>query len=105
MGGRATSAEEYAGLVDQVIGELQDMLDATSFDYEDVESSTDYIEVLLKEVREMRATMADGSYQFGRHDLPTMRIVKKYTEKELPCIRLLYRINQTHREGLDIGAG
>lgn len=103
MGGRATSAEEYAGLVDQVIGELQDMLDATSFDYEDVESSTEYIEVLLKEVREMRATMADGSYQFGRYDLPFMRIVKTRNDDDLPFIRLFYDINRTHREGLDTG--
>jgi hypothetical protein len=46
--------------------------------------------------------MADGSYQFGRNDLPFMRIVKRFTDKELPCIRLFYLINQTHREGLDI---
>jgi hypothetical protein len=52
----------------------------------------------------MRTAMADGSYQFGRHDLPMMRVVKKYTDKELPCIRLLYRINETHRQGLDIDA-
>jgi hypothetical protein len=31
-----------------------------------------------------------------------MRIVKKHTEKDLPCIRLFYTINQTHRQGLDI---
>ena len=46
--------------------------------------------------------MADGSYRFGRTDLPFMRIVKQHTEKDLPCIRLFYDINRTHREGLDI---
>jgi hypothetical protein len=99
---RPRTAQEYAALVKQTICELEDILEAASFDFDEVEHHLGYVEVLLKELRAMRAAMADGSYQFGRHDLPMMRIVKKYTEKELPCIRLLYRINQTHREGLDI---
>jgi uncharacterized secreted protein with C-terminal beta-propeller domain len=89
-------------MVDQVIGELQDILDATRFDYDDVENNTDFVEVLLTEVRELRASMADGSYRFGRNDLPFMRIVKVHNDSDLPCIRLFYDINQTHREGLDI---
>jgi hypothetical protein len=102
MSGRAKTAKEYASLVDQVIGELQDILDATRFDFDDVESNTDYVEVLLKEIRDLRAAMADGSYQFGRNDLPFMRIVKVHNDSDLPCIRLFYDINQTHRQGLDI---
>jgi hypothetical protein len=102
MSGRAKTAKEYAGLVDQVIGELQDILDATRFDFDDVESNTEYVEVLLKEIRDLRASMADGSYQFGRNDLPFMRIVKLHNDSDLPCIRIFYDINQTHREGLDI---
>jgi hypothetical protein len=102
VSGRARTAEEYAGLVDQVIGELQDILEAVHFDFDDIESNTDYVEILLKEMRALRATMADGSYQFGRIDLPFMRIVKLHNDNDLPCIRLFYDINQTHREGLDI---
>ncbi len=102
MSGRANTAEEYASLVEQVIGELQDILDASRFDFDDVESNTDYVEILLKEVRQLRASMADGSYQFGRNDLPFMRIVKLRNDSDLPFIRLFYDINQTHRQGLDI---
>ena len=105
MNGRAKTAEEYASLVEQVIGELQDILDASRFDFDDVESNTDYVEVLLKEVRQLRASMADGSYQFGRNDLPFMRIVKLRNDSDLPFIRLFYDINQTHRQGLDIQEG
>ena len=85
-----------------MIGELQDILDASRFDFDDVESNTHYVEVLLKEVRQLRASMADGSYQFGRNDLPFMRIVKLHSDNDLPCIRMFYDINQTHRQGLDI---
>lgn len=102
MNGRARTAEEYAGLVDQVIAELEDILEASSYDFNEVEENLDFAEILLQEMRQLRATMADGSYQFGRNDLPFMRIVKRHTDKELPCIRLFYQINQTHREGLDI---
>ena len=102
MSGRAKTAEAYARLVEQVIDELQDILDAARFDFDDVESNTGYVEVLLKEMRALRASMTDGSYQFGRNDLPFMRIVKAHNDSDLPCIRLFYDINQTHHEGLDI---
>jgi len=93
---------EYAGLVNQVIAELEDILEASSYDFNEIGESPGFAEVLLKEMRELRQSMTDGSYQFGRNDLPFMRIVRKLTDKELPCIRLFYLINQTHREGLDI---
>jgi hypothetical protein len=102
MSSRAKTAAEYAGFVDQVIDELLDIIEADSFDLDSVESNLGYVHVLLKEMRAMRSSMTDGSYQFGRMDLPWMRIVKQHTEQDLPCIRLFYLINQTHREGLDI---
>lgn len=105
MSTRPATPEEYVALVRQAINELEDIIEATGFDIDEIDGNTAYVEVLLKELRAMRATMADGSYQFGRQDLPMMRLVKQYTDKELPCIRLLYLINQTHREGLDAGAG
>jgi hypothetical protein len=105
MSARPATPEEYVALVKQAIFELEDIVEATGFDIDEIDGSPRYVDVLLKELRAMRAAMADGSYQFGRHDLPMMRIVKQYTDKELPCIRLLYQINQTHREGLDTGGG
>ena len=89
-------------LVEQALDELGDILEAASYDFDEVESNLGFIEVLKKELTDMRETMRDGSYQFGRNDLPLMRVVKKYTDRELPCIRLFYLINQTHRGGLDI---
>jgi hypothetical protein len=101
MSTRPATPEEYVALVKQAIDELQDIVEALGFDVDEIDGSPMYVEVLLKELRAMRAEMADGSYQFGRHDLPMMRVVKQHTDKELPCIRLLYLINQTHQQGLD----
>lgn len=102
MTNRPSTPEAYVELVRQAIFELEDIVEAMGYDLDEVDGTPMYIEALLKELRGMRAAMADGSYMFGRNDLPMMRIVSKHTEQDLPCIKLLYLINQTHREGLDI---
>lgn len=102
MSERAQSAEEYAGLVDQVIFELEELGASTAYDTEAIDVNTTFLEVLLGEVRKLRADMADGSYLFGRQDLPFMRLLRKADEKTLPFIRLFYQINETHKHGLDI---
>jgi hypothetical protein len=104
MGNRPATAEQYVELVRQAIFELEDIIEARGFDIDEIDETPGYIAALLKELRAMRAAMKDGSYVFDRHDLPMMRIVKQQTEKELPCIRLLYQINETHRLGLEIPA-
>ncbi len=102
MSERASTTQEYVDLVDQVIFDLEELQSSTAYDIDDIEGVPAYLDVLLKEVRDLRVSMADGSYLFGREDLPFMRLVKRSSEKTLPFIRLFYRINQTHKLGLDI---
>jgi hypothetical protein len=99
---RAKTTREYVDLVDQVIFDLEELLASTAYDIDDIADSPADLEILLKEVRELRQSMADGSYLFGREDLPFMRLVKRSSEKTLPFIRLFYRINRTHKQGLAI---
>ena len=99
---RARTPEEYVSLIEQVIGELEDIKEVTGYAFDEDQGNLSFVDVLMKDMRELRASMTDGTYQFGRNDLPYMRIVKKLSDMQLPCIRLLYMINQTHREGLDI---
>lgn len=102
MSERASTAEEYVELVDQVIFDLEELMASTAYDIDEIDSSPAYLGILLKEVRELRESMVAGSYLFGREDLPFMRLVKRGNEKTLPFIRLFYRINQTHKHGLEI---
>lgn len=102
MNERVTSTREYVELVDQAIFDLNELLASMAYDIDDIADSPADLEVLLKEVRELRQSMADGSYLFGREDLPFMRLVKKNTEKTLPFIHVFYRINRTHKQGLAI---
>lgn len=99
---RARTAQEYVELVDQVIFDLEELIASTAYDVDEIDSTPAFLGLLLKEVRELRASMADGSYLFGRQDLPFMRLVKRSNEKTLPFIRMFYRINQTHKLGLDV---
>ena len=102
MGSRPKTGEQYAALVQQAIDELEDIIEAANFDIDEIDANLEYVEVLLRELRTMRESMRDGSYQFGRRDLPMMRVVKQHSEAELPCIRMFYDINQTHMLGLDV---
>lgn len=99
---RPRTAREYVALVQQAIDELKDILDAAAFDIDEIDPDLDFVRVLIGELQGIRDAMRDGSYQFGRRDLPLMRIVKQHSDAELPCIRLLYDINEAHRLGLDI---
>ena len=102
MGLRAKTPQEYVKLIEQVIGELDDIKEVSAYAFDDDQGNLSFVDVLMKDMRELRASMTDGTYQFGRNDLPYMRIVKKLSDMQLPCIRLLYMVNQTHRDGLDI---
>ena len=102
MGLRAKTPQEYVKLIEQVIGELDDIKEVSAYAFDDDQGNLSFVDVLMKDMRELRASMTDGTYQFGRNDLPYMRVVKKLSDMQLPCIRLLYMINQTHREGLGL---
>ncbi len=93
MGLRAKTPQEYVKLIEQVIGELDDIKEVSAYAFDDDQGNLSFVDVLMKDMRELRASMTDGTYQFGRNDLPYMRIVKKLSDMQLPCIRLLYMVN------------
>ena len=105
MNGRPKTAQEYVQLVEQALDELGDIEEASSYDFDEIESNLGFVEALKKDLLAMRESMKDRSYQFGRNDLPLMRVIKRHTENDLPCIRLFYTINQTHKQGLDVAGG
>jgi len=56
---------------------------------------------ILEQLRDMRAAMADGSYEFANKDLPFMAVANKLNT-QLPFSHMLALINDTHRNGLNI---
>ena len=99
---RPKTVEEYVKLVDQAIIEVDEMMACIEFESEDSGSQSRFLDPVLANLRDIRASMADGSYSFDDKDLPFMGVANKLGNT-LPFSELLAVINITHRKGLDVG--
>jgi hypothetical protein len=102
MSERARTADEYVELVRQVMFELEDLQAASAYDIDEIGSESGLVSMLLQEMRELYDSMQKGDYLFGRQDLPFMRLLNNASESDLPFLKLFYKINRTHTQGLDI---
>ncbi len=98
---RPHTAQEYVDLVEQAIFELEELRLAMEYDMESMGESGGFIDEMERVMRALRQSMADGSYQFDRHDFPFMALVDKQNDHVLPFKYLFKVINETHKLGLD----
>jgi len=101
MLGRPKTAEEYVDLVDQALFEIEDLCMAVEYDTESMGAATEFLQDLERDVRKLRDSMADGSYMFGKENLPFFKVAEQQDERVLPFRQLLLKINETHINGLD----
>jgi hypothetical protein len=101
MLGRPKTAEEYVDLVDQALFEIEDLRMAAEYDMDSMGAAMEFLEDLARDVRKLRDSMADGSYMFGKENLPFFKIAEQQDERFLPFRQLLLKINETHINGLD----
>lgn len=104
MLGRPKTAEAYVDLVDQALFEIEDLRMAAEYDMDSLGAATEFLAELERDVRKLRDSMADGSYRFGKEDLPFLRVVAHQDERVLPFKQLLLKINETHIHGLEVDA-
>lgn len=102
MPGRPKTAEAYVDLVDQALFEIEALRLAAEYDMDSMGTATEFLADLKQDVRKLRDAMADGSYRFGKDDLPFVRVVAHQDERILPFKQLLLKINETHINGLDV---
>jgi hypothetical protein len=102
---RPKTPEQYVDLVDQAIFEIEDLRLAAEYDMESMGAATEFLSELEQDVRQLRASMADGSYRFGKENLPFVKVVENQDERILPFKQLLLKINETHIKGLDVDVG
>ena len=102
MLGRPKTVEEYVDLVDQALFEIDDLRAAAEYDMDSMGAANEFLAELEREVKALRASMTDGSYRFGKEDLPFVKVVSLQDEMILPFKRLLLKINETHMNGLDV---
>lgn len=103
MLGRPKTAEAYVDLVDQALFEIEDLRLSAEYDMDSMGAATEFLAELEQDVRRLRDSMADGSYRFGKEDLPFVKVVAHQDERILPFKQLLLKINETHVNGLDVG--
>ena len=105
MLGRPKTPEEYVDLVDQALFEIEDLRMAAEYDMDSMGDATEFLDQLERDVRKLRESMANGNYQFGKENLPYVKVVEKQDERILPFKLLLLKINETHIKGLDVDDG
>ena len=102
MLGRPKTPEQYVDLVDQALFEIEDLRLAAEYDMDSMGAATEFLADLEHDVRKLRQAMADGSYRFGKENLPFVTVVENQDERILPFKQLLLKINETHIKGLDV---
>ena len=102
---RPKTPEQYVDLVDQALFEIEELRLAAEYDMDSMGAATEFLSELETDVRQLRASMADGSYRFGKDDLPFVKVVAHQDERILPFKQLLLKINETHTLGLDVDEG
>ncbi len=98
---RAKTADEYIKWIKDAVFEAKDLKDCFMFEIEDMTRFPGWVEPLEKSILDVHQSMVDGSYRFGREDLPFMDILYRYGD-QIPFHTLLKQINETHRKGLEV---
>jgi hypothetical protein len=99
---RAKSVDEYVEWVRQAVFEVGDLRECLEYELEDINRFPVFLDPLEEGIKDIYRSMQEGTYVFGREDLPFMDVAERYSE-EIPFHTLLKQINETHRRGLEVG--
>jgi hypothetical protein len=99
---RAKSVDEYVHWVRQAVFEVGDLRDCLEYEIEDLSRFPAFLDPLEDGIKKIYGSMQEGTYVFGREDLPFMELAEHHSQ-EIPFHTLLRQINETHRRGLEIG--
>jgi len=99
---RARSTDEYVQLVEQAIDETFDLRQSIEYDEEYMAEARGMVDELEKILKDLYASMKDGTYEFATGDLDYVPLLAKHHHSVIPFNFLLKRINETHMKGLEI---
>ena len=97
---RAKTVDEYVEWVRQAVFEVDDLRACLEFELEELKQFPVFLDPLEQGIKAIYQHMLDGTYGFGREDLPFMDLAAQFSS-EIPFHTLLKQINETHRRGLD----
>jgi len=98
---RAKNIDEYVEWVRQAVFEVGDLRECLEYELEDLSRFPAFLDPMQEGVEDLYRSMQDGTYSFGRGDLPFMELAERYAG-DIPFHTLLKQINETHRKGLKV---
>jgi len=98
---RAKSIGEYVEWVRQAVFEVGDLRECLEYELEDLSRFPAFLDPLQEGVEDLYRSVQDGTYSFGRGDLPFMELAERYAG-DIPFHTLLKQVNETHRKGLEV---
>lgn len=99
---RAKTVDEYVEWVRQAVFEVGDLRDCLEYELEEQSRFPAFLDPLEEGIKDIYRAMQEGTYAFGREDLPFVDLAERYAD-EVPFHTLLKQINETHRKGLEAG--
>lgn len=99
---RARTVEEYVELVKEALYEVEDMRAAIEFDSEGMGEAPKIIDELEDALKGIFTAMQEGTYHWRTGDLGYMDFIRNTDETTVPFRSLLVRINDTHKNGLEV---
>jgi hypothetical protein len=76
---------------------------SVEYDEEYMSGASSFLGDLETGVKTLQKSIEDGSYEFGKGELPFIGIVRNARDDLLPFKHLFMRIEVTHKQGLDEG--
>ncbi|MGA7982856.1 MAG: hypothetical protein WCA32_21865 [Chromatiaceae bacterium] len=98
---RAKNVEEYVEWVRQAVFEVGELRECLELELEDLTRFPAFLDPLEEGIKDLYRSMEDGTYSFGREDLPFMDLAGKYSD-QIPFHTLLKQITETHRRGIEV---
>jgi len=95
------TVEQYVKLVDDTLIDVEEFIACLEFDMDEPGDQMRVLEPIANALRKILDSMKDGSYLFGKEDLPFMDVANKLSTS-LPFTQHLAVINETHKKGLNI---
>lgn len=100
---RPKTVDEYIDLAHQAVYEIDELRAGMDYDPEQAEQYGPFLDQLDAMVRKIYTDMTSGTYDWGHgQDFPYMPLVIRFG-RFIPFQRLLLTLNETHKNGLDVG--
>jgi len=100
---RPSTMEAYIYLVQSALDDVIDLKMSAEYDMEDMGDALSFVAALETDVRKLLEELNSTQYNFKDQDLALMSIVNAQNDLILPFKSLFFRINDTHRNGLEQG--